>query len=221
MNHYERIIELITENRASKMRSYEIAKKHGLLGRGDNEFVDLPSGRQGVRNPGRRGEPGTGKGGREQFVTDDDGEYYPYRPEENAPRRKKRRVKESVDFVNERKGAAFARRQEKKAERLKNNPATAGTPQAQAARDRATKATMNRYAKQGHRAGVSPDDTREFARTKLSPKELLDPISSERLSRARYIGSKAHDLHSAGVKKAKAAGTFGIPRTKKKKKTQG
>lgn len=102
MSYYERIIELITEaNADSRKRSYEIAKKHGLLGRGDNEFVDLPSGRQGVRNPGRRGKPGTGEGGREQYVTDDDGEYYPYRPEENAPRRKKRRVKESVESVSE------------------------------------------------------------------------------------------------------------------------
>ena len=102
MNHYERIIELITEaNADSRKRSYAIAKKHGLLRRGDNEFVDLPDGRQGVRNPGKRGKPGTGEGGSEQYVTDHDGEEYPYRPEGDAPRRKKKRVKESVDSVSE------------------------------------------------------------------------------------------------------------------------
>lgn len=102
MSYYERIIELITEaSRASKKRSYEIAKKHGLLQRGDHKFVDLPSGRgrQGVHNPGKRGEPGTGKGGREAYVTDDDGEEYP--AEGSEPRRKKKRVKESVDSVSE------------------------------------------------------------------------------------------------------------------------
>ena len=102
MNHYERIIELITEaSRKSKMESYRIAKKHGLLQRGDHRFVDLPGkhGRQGVHNPGIRGEPGTGKGGREAYVTDDDGEEYP--AEGSTPRRKKKRVKESVDSVSE------------------------------------------------------------------------------------------------------------------------
>ena len=102
MNHYERIIELITEaNADSRKRSYAIAKKHGLLQRGDHEFVDLPRGRgrQGVHNPGIRGEPGTGKGGREAYVTDDDGEEYP--AEGSTPRRKKKRVKESVDSVSE------------------------------------------------------------------------------------------------------------------------
>ena len=102
MSYYERIIELITEaSRASKKRSYEIAKKHGLLQRGDHKFVDLPSGRgrQGVHNPGKRGEPGTGKGGREAYVTDDDGEEYP--AEGSEPRKKKKRVKESVDSVSE------------------------------------------------------------------------------------------------------------------------
>lgn len=111
MNHYERIIELITEaSRASKKRSYEIAKKHGLLQRGDHKFVDLPSGRgrQGVHNPGKRGEPGTGKGGREAYVTDDDGEEYP--AEGSTPSRKKKRVKESVDSVSE-AGEARAHRQ--------------------------------------------------------------------------------------------------------------
>lgn len=92
MNHYERIIELITEaSKKSKMESYRIAKKYGLLQRGDDKFVDLPDGRQGVHNAGIRGEPRTGKGGRAAYVTDDDGEEYP--AEGSQPRRKKKRVK--------------------------------------------------------------------------------------------------------------------------------
>lgn len=102
MSYYERIIELITEaTKKSKRESYRIAKKHGLLQRGDHKFVDLPRGRgrQGVHNAGIRGEPGTGKGGREAYVTDDDGEEYP--AEGSTPSRKKKRVKESVDSVSE------------------------------------------------------------------------------------------------------------------------
>ena len=109
MNYYERVVELITEaSKESKKKSYEIAKKHGLLQRGDDKFVDLPRGRQGVHNAGKRGEPGTGKGGREAYVTDDDGEEYP--AEGSTPSRKKKRVKESVDSVSE-AGEARAHRQ--------------------------------------------------------------------------------------------------------------